>query len=386
MSTLTRYLLLELLKVFGVVLAVLTPMMLFFAVTQNILPKDLGATQVAKIIPYILPDALRQGIQGATLYSVCAVFGRMAANNELVAARSLGISPMVFIRPALCLAAMASMACVWLWNLDASWGGQGLRRVVIESVEAIAYSTLTAKHSYKTPHLSINVKRVDGRRLVRPTFLYQPPDGGQPMTITAEEGYLRTDPRDKTLTILFCNGSVHTADEMRLLFPETFEHVVPLSRASRDFSDPDWQAETCAFLGKQIERHQLRILQLKAALRTARQKHSPNHVIGHLRQDMQTERQKIARCQVSYQCRFANGFICLAFAMIGIPVSILLRSGETIKSFVVCFLPIVAVNHPLWILSNKLARTGEASAYWLWLGDLVLMGAGVWMLRKAIRH
>lgn len=320
------------------------------------------------------------------MYTVCAVFGRMASNNELLAAKSLGISPMVFVRPALCLATVASFACIWLYDLGSSWGAAGMRRVVIESVEAIAYSKLNAQRSYSTPHLTINVKRMDGHRLIRPTLLYQPPDDEQPITITAAEGYLRTNLRDNTLSMMFRNGTVYAQEETRLVFPETFEQVVPLSRASKDYNDEDWQGETLVYLRKQAEQRERRIPQMEAVLRSAERDGLAEEALARLRQDLEREREKVIYLRAVYHRRWANGFMCLSFAMVGIPVSILLRSGEALKSFLVCFLPIVTVNHPLHNFSVKLAQAGEAPAWWPWFGNFVLMGVGVWLLRKSCRH
>lgn len=384
MPTLTRYLLLELLKAFVVVLTVLTLLVLFFGVMTELWPKDVGAAQIVKIIPFMLPESMRNAAQGAILYAMCAVFGKMASNNELLAAKSLGISPMVFVRPALCLATLTSFACIWLYDVGSSWGVAGVRRVVIESVEAIAYSTLTSQRSYSSPHLSINVKRVDGRRLLRPTLSYHPPNEEQAITITAEEGYLRSNLREKTLTIVFSNGSVYAADETRLVFPETFEQVVPLSLASRDFSEQDWQGETLAYLGKQIEQRQRRVAQLEQAVLTAEKQRAES--LPRLRMDLETEREKHTYFRAVYHRRWAYGFFCLSFAMIGIPVSIFLRSGEALKAFLVCFLPIITVNQPLHNFSIKLAQAGDAPAWFPWFGNFVLMGVGVWMLRKSIRH
>ena len=52
-------------------------------------------------LPFLLPYAVRTSLQGALLFAVCSVYGRMAATNEIVAIKSMGISPMQVAWPAL---------------------------------------------------------------------------------------------------------------------------------------------------------------------------------------------------------------------------------------------------------------------------------------------
>ena len=84
--------------------------------------------------------------------------------------------------------------------------------------------------------------------------------------------------------------------------------------------------------------------------------------------------------------RWANGFSCLCFVLIGIPVSIRMRFSEFIASFFICFLPILLVYYPLLAVSVDKAKDGFFPPYSVWLGNIVLAVAGIWMLRRVNRH
>ncbi len=62
----------------------------------------------------------------------------MSATNEVIAAKALGISPLVLLRPVLVASCLLSFASLWLNDLAVSWGRDGIRRIIIESVEEIA--------------------------------------------------------------------------------------------------------------------------------------------------------------------------------------------------------------------------------------------------------
>ncbi|MCA9268118.1 MAG: LptF/LptG family permease, partial [Planctomycetales bacterium] len=172
MHLLTRYILWELMKVFLSALTALTGLVVLVGVAQEAIRQGLGPAPVLRMMPYVLPDALRFSVPATMLLSVCVVYGRMSALNEVVAVKSLGISPMKLIAPALAAAFCISLVAVWLNDIAVWWGRQGVRRVVVQSVEEIAYGMLRTQKSFSDNRFSINVKEVDGRRLVRPTITF----------------------------------------------------------------------------------------------------------------------------------------------------------------------------------------------------------------------
>jgi lipopolysaccharide export system permease protein len=84
--------------------------------------------------------------------------------------------------------------------------------------------------------------------------------------------------------------------------------------------------------------------------------------------------------------RWANGFSCLCFVLVGAPVAIRLRFSEFIASFFLCFLPILFVYYPLMAVSLKQAKNGAIPPQTIWLGNIVLALVGAWLLRKVIRY
>ena len=84
--------------------------------------------------------------------------------------------------------------------------------------------------------------------------------------------------------------------------------------------------------------------------------------------------------------RWANGFSCLCFVAVGVPVAVWMRFSEFIASFFACFLPILVVYYPLLAVSVEQAKDGALPPQSVWLGNLVLAVAGVWLLRRVNRY
>jgi lipopolysaccharide export system permease protein len=84
--------------------------------------------------------------------------------------------------------------------------------------------------------------------------------------------------------------------------------------------------------------------------------------------------------------RWANGFSCLFFVLVGAPLAIRLRNADMWTSFGLCFLPILLVYYPLLMYGLNRAKCGALPPYFIWLGNLVLLVASGWMLRKVLRY
>ncbi len=84
--------------------------------------------------------------------------------------------------------------------------------------------------------------------------------------------------------------------------------------------------------------------------------------------------------------RWANGFSCLVFAMVGVPIAILRRYSDTWASFFVCFLPILIIYYPLMAFAVDRAKVGALPPMIVWLGNIVLASWGLWLLRRVYRY
>jgi lipopolysaccharide export system permease protein len=395
MRLITRYVLLELLKVFAVTLAVMTVLMLLVGAAQEAVVQGLGPGPVLRLIPYLLPNALRFAVPGTVLFAACSVFGRMAGWNEITAVKSLGVGPMVLIAPALVLAFVLSLVTVWLNDVAVSWGREGVQRVVIHSIEEIAYGMLRTQRSFSTSRFSINVMRVEGRQLVRPTVVFQNADDSPPVTLTAQRAELFCNPKENTLKIKLIDGAMEMEGKLSMRFRDSFEHEVPLAQAMNKEDDVDgpshlplWRIP--AELDNQ--RREIEGLQKMMAAEAALQMLSgefdrldgPEWQARHA--ELRLARERWFRLQTEPWRRWATGFSCLFFVLVGAPLAIRLRNSDLWTSFAICFLPILVLYYPLLALGVDRAKDGALPPYAVWLGNAVLLLVGLWLLRKVRRY
>ncbi len=395
MRLFTRHVFFELIKVFLVVLTMMTMPLMIVLLSQEALSQGLGVGQIVLLLPYVLPMALRFAVPGTILFAACTVYGRMSAGNEVVALKSLGISPMAVLWPSYLLAFLLSLGSVWVNDLAVSWGRIGVQRVIVSSFEEIAYGMLRKNKAYSTKKFEIVVKDVRGRRLIQPIITLKASEDSQKMTFIAREASLEADAAKGTLTLLLEDTSLEIGDKVVGYWPNALSPTIPLSDGARKTEasvSPSnlalWQIPAERTLqAEQIVRFDQELAadatyQLLTGDFTA--------LSGPTWQKNEDIRKGLNvrwhRLKTEPHRRWANGFSCLCFVAIGAPTAVWLRRSDVLGSFFVCFLPILGIYYPLLIFGVDQAKGGAMPPHAVWLGNLILLLAGVWVTRKVLRY
>jgi lipopolysaccharide export system permease protein len=284
---------------------------------------------------------------------------------------------------------------VWLNDLAVTWGRQGIQRVIIESVEQVAYSMLRTQRSYSTRRFSVNVKEVSDRKLVRPIFVLHAQGDAPAVTISAREAELRGNPTDNTLSIFLTDGIVEVGNKLSLVFADTVERKIPLADATRkgfDETSPSHCPLVCIPAETWRQRQKIHQIQQRLAAETAYLMVSGDFAALSeseqvpRRQELEHAHYRLYRLKTEPWRRWANGFSCFFFVMAGIPLAIRQKNGDFLTSFFLCFLPILLVYYPLLAFGVDRAKCGALPPCTVWLGNVVLLLAGWWMMRRVMRY
>ena len=394
MAILPRYVLIEVIKVFAVSVTALTLMVVLGFVGREATAQGLPLLPTLRLIPYFLPETLRVTVPMTLLLACTTVFSRISGANEIVAIKAMGISPMVLLWPVFIFAFMMSLVTVWLNDLADSWGRSNIQRVVIEAVEEIAYSMLQSQRRYSTSTFSINVKDIDGRKLQRVTLSIMGHGTSPKMTITAEEAVLRCDRAEGVLKVFLRNGVIDVGGQFSVAFPDVQEQEIPLTDASRAHSSSAWSnlplrslPDAIATAQSQIEQHE-QMMAAQAAYQLAcgdfdELTSDQWRVYENDKSELWSRYYRLVSVP---QRRWAGGFACLCFALVGAPMAICLRNRDFLTSFFLCFLPILIVYYPLMIFGADQVKNGNLPTIFVWAGNIMLMLWGVWLLRRVIRY
>jgi lipopolysaccharide export system permease protein len=393
MRILTRYIVRETSIIFLATLASMTVFIFLVLMGKEAVDNGLGLAPILRMLPYMLPQAMQFAVPGALLLAATSVYGRVSASNEVVAIKALGISPMTLVWPTLALSTIVSLAAVVLNDVAVSWGQGGVERVLIESIEEIAYGKLRTTRSFDTDRLTVIVEDVVGHQLIQPIIQFASDDGSLPSLITADAAELRADAAKNVVSIKLVNPDA-TLSGWSISHPGEFERSFPADEFTgrrRSERSPSYYAlsEIGPTKITQAERISGLKHEMTADVGTALLSGS----LDDLSQPVWKERQKelieaermLHRLKTEPYRRWANGFSCLGFALIGVPMAIRRRHGEFWGSFFVCFLPILLVYYPMLVGCVDWAKDGVIPPATVWLGNLVLAAWGVWLLRRVIR-
>jgi lipopolysaccharide export system permease protein len=392
MRLLTRYVLREIGQIFLVTLFALTSFMLLVGAVQVAMQQGLGAKQIVLALPYLMPNALMFAIPGTILFAVSMVYGRMSAANELVALKSLGISPMVLVWPALTFAALLSLATVWLNDLAMSWGFHGVQQVVIDSAEEIAYRILRTQKTFKSDAFEVTVRDVVGRDLIEPRFRMPAGDNGELFDIAAKTAQIRSVPGTGKLTLVLYDTvidgpGVHGEYPNQQIEREVVikaDHgktPAPSHLALREIPDSvTHQRELIEQLGERM------VAQAGLQLMVGDLDRVSTVVWREDAKNLQFQKYQLYRMLTEPPRRWANGFSCLCFALVGTAMAIRMRNSDVLTSFALCFFPILLVYYPLLAFGLDRAKAGEIHPYAVWLANSILVVWGLYLLRRVMRY
>ncbi|WP_164102655.1 LptF/LptG family permease [Candidatus Laterigemmans baculatus] len=396
-TRLTRYILAEILKIFSVALLVLTVLILLIGVGRELLREGLGVMAVLSLLPYVLPMSLQFALPATMLFSVCCVYGRMSADGEISTIKASGISPLRVMQPAFVFAALLSPFAVYLSDIAVSWGRPGAKQVMMHSIEDVVYRMLRAQRSYSSPKgFSIHVLDVDGRRLLYPTVTMHLKSSGEPVTWTAREGGMSLNPTDETLTLRVVDCRVSYGDRYQAILPDGTEIPIPLDMVLRKGSVSSTSPSELPLrvMGPEAIRQeraneanrQRLAAQTGFSLISARWGELGGPRGQTLENEIHAGEARLIRLRTEPWRRWAGGFSCFFFVLVGVPLAIRMKSADYWTSFGMCFVPILLVYYPLLQFGLDSAKDGTLPPYCVWMGNGLLLTAGGFLTKHVYRY
>src|SRR5580700_10603847 len=91
----------------------ITGMLMMAGIVAEASQRGLSPAQILAVIPLLVPNTLPYTIPATTLFATCVVYGRLAADNEILAIKAAGINILSIVSPALFLG--VAMTCLTLF-------------------------------------------------------------------------------------------------------------------------------------------------------------------------------------------------------------------------------------------------------------------------------
>lgn len=395
-STLHRMIFLELLRVFVLALLTLTGLLLMAGIVAEASQRGLAPGQILTVIPLLIPSTLPYTIPATTLFATCIVYGRLAADNEVLALKAAGVHMLHVLWPAMLLGVLASGVTFAMYLEAIPNTHHQLRWRFLEDIEEYLYTALKREGCIRHPKINyeIIVKRVEGRKLVDAQFMRRDPRGkGFDVIARAREAELVVDIKRKQILVHMKHcyiNSENGRDEAYVQdkywpveLPEEFG--TPIKGSPREMT---WD---------ELEDHRERLEQERDKFTSDIDTHqavinqgsAPPHFkdfVSNMVMLRNIRGNQIRAIDTEFQMRPALSLGCLCFVLVGCPVGIWFSRSDYLSAFITCFLPVVLIYYPLVLCGINMSRMGRFDPMLgLWAAN-GLMAVMALFLYRMMRH
>jgi lipopolysaccharide export system permease protein len=391
-----RMILWELLKVFLMSLVGITGILLMAGIVAEASQHGLGPAQLFEAIPLLIPSTLPYTIPTTTLFACCVVYGRLAADNEILAIKAAGINLIKVVTPALVLGVAMSSLTMGLYYRIIPYTHYVLRAMVFKDAEEFMYATLRRVKKVENSSLpfSLYVEGVQDRKLINPVVYRKDPHGKTDLVAMAHDAELHVDVANRLVIFRMryatfsdngTNTGVFPDKEFSVELPENFG-AEGYQRPPRDMSWKEIMDRRDELARKDADAA-AKIETLKSELDHAADKEDSRKQIKNLEGERKFFQQQVVFLNVELLMRPALSIGCFCFIIVGCPIGIWFSRSDYLSSFITCFMPIVLIYYPLMLCGTNFAKEGKFEPVSLVWGSNIVIGLiGFEMFRRLLRN
>jgi lipopolysaccharide export system permease protein len=392
MRLLERYVLLELCRVFTVLLSLMTLLLVFVGVLGQVKEHGFGPWQVLQILPFVVPILLPYTIPVTLLLTVCVVYGRLSGDREVIAVKAAGINVMYLLWPSFFLGGLLSVGSLLLSDQIIPWANASIERIATLAMEDIFLDLLRTQNQVQIREagISITVLDVQGRTLINPVFRISP-NGKNTTTVQAEEAELKFDLQKRQVLVEMKHVYGDAPGQSRFwLESEEKPFRLPDRHRGiqlRNMRLVDITTDTEKAMRDSEFARQEQAVEAAFALTTGDFHKFAQQSIPY--KDMKRKHQlNLAwRLRTEYHTRFAMSMSCLFFVLVGSPFAVLLAKKQFLTSFLFVFSPILVIYYPMAMLTQNMSKIGTLEpSYAVWGANAILLLAAAICLRQVGRN
>lgn len=402
---LQRYIMGQVLASFLMALVAISAIFTLFVIMAEAMRQGLGPGDVAKILPFVVPGSLPYTIPVSLLFAVTVVYGRLAADNEIIAMKSAGLGGLTVLKPALGLGVILAAGLFLLSSEVIPRANNAFRQIIFGSIEESLYRFLKKDGEINNPRMPffIQVRDVQGKVLIDPIFRHRAKSPPAPpntfdMTIRASKARIAFDLKtpEPQVTVALENAEVSGASEQPFLFwingRRMLRYPIPdpptgLKKRVMEKTDGELTARQAELfhLIRHERKRQAAMMALGIAAGRIDRVDWPQVRTAFV--DFNYWSRELHEIDTEKNLRVALASSAFFFVLLGAPVGILFAKRDFLSAFITCFIPIIVVYYPLVLATMNMGKEGIAPPLAVFAGDAVLgLLAGFFALPPVQKH
>jgi LPS export ABC transporter permease LptF len=321
---------------------------------------DLPVEYLVGFVAYVLPFSLIFTIPWGLLTAVLLVFGRLSADNELIALRSNGVSISRICIPLVVISILCTAASVWL-NVDVAPAAQEQMRSTVFNLATRNPMALFGSDQIidQFPGHKIYVGKKDGNNLEN-IIVFEINDDSMPMKVTyARTGSLEADLPNKRILMHLFAARYQQRDDYDPFDLNRMRDGINVAEGTLPIS--------------------LEELYEKEKRRASRSMLSIEQLLEQLK-DNDPKMRSSSRTEINK--RFSFPMACIVFSLVGVPLGITAHRRETSFGFAMSL--VIGVFYFLFIIIADTLRSNAKlhPELLVWFPNLLFLVLGIWMFRR----
>jgi LPS export ABC transporter permease LptF len=316
---------------------------------------DVPVEFLLSFIAYVLPFSLIFTIPWGLLTAILLVFGRLSADNELVALRANGVSVPRVCVPLGVLALLCTAVSLWLNVQVAPAAQEKLRSSLFDLATRNPMALFNSDQVIdEFPGRRIYVGKKEGNKLENIT-VFEMNEDALPVRVTfARVGMLEADLPNRRLLLHLYQARYQQRDEKNPLDLRKIRDGINMAEGTL----PIGLNELYERQKKRPSRSALSLTQLAEQLKSGDKRE---------RSASRTELNK----------RFSFPFSCVAFALIGVPLGITAHRRETTIGFLLSL--VIGIAYFLFVIIADTLRNNPKvhPEYLVWFPNVLFIGLGL---------
>jgi lipopolysaccharide export system permease protein len=406
---LQRYIIGEVVRAFILALLTIISIFVLFMVMAEAARKGLTPHDLIRLVPFVIPVSLPYTVPVSLLFAVTVVYGRLGADNEVIAVKTAGLNVLTVLKPSFTVGLVLSGVLWYLGEEGIPRANHYAQKIIFSGIEDYFYKVLKKEREFNNANwpFYIRVKDVDGKVLLGALFKHRAAGPDNPntfdITVFAEKAIVNFD-LDHNMAHVYLEGS---EVQGRGAHPD----LVLIDGQPLDFALPDASRFSLQMKIQEMTVAQMKteqaVLLAKIANERKRQAIAAAMWIGSGRiervdwlhldaafRDYKHWERKYDELDTEQSMRYALALSSICFVLVGAPVGIRFPKRDFLSAFIVCFLPIIAIYYPLTLLGVNLGKEGIwtpwfgewASLAALSMGNVAAVTSAVFLLPGILKH
>ena len=332
---------------------------------ELVVTRGVPLLQIAKLLSLILPTFLELTVPMAFLLAILLGLGRLSHDQEILALKASGVSPLRILWPIAHLALIIAAITLLLTMVARPAANQALKKELYNIAKSRIGTALKEKvFNDDFPKILIYVEEIiPPGNTAQGVLIVDKRDPQRDDIILGKVAIISTDEQTNTLGLRLFDGSIYEREKKRPGFSQTRFNIYDYKLDLDDLVGPVKKKDSGP---KEV---------------------SLNHLIATIHQKEDSGVKAIPE-RMELQQRFSFAFVPLIFCLLGVSLILLPHSARAGRSwgFLLCLFWLLAY-YGLLSLGRALGDKGLLHPVpALWLPNLVVGGIAVHLFTKALRE